>query len=80
MPNPYLPSATELAAPPSTAPGLQPLAWRMGLLAGYVLTTAVLALIAAVAAVQIPGFAEVFRKFGADVPAITRFVLASAPY
>lgn len=80
MPNPYVPPATELADPPPAAPDRQPLAWRVGLLAGFVATTAVLALIAAVAAVQIPRFTEVFRSFGADLPAITRLVVASAPY
>lgn len=80
MQNPYVPPASALAEPPAAAPGRPPSSWRVGLLAGYVLMTVVLALIAAAAAVVIPPFTDVFRSFGADLPAVTGFVLASAPY
>lgn len=80
MPEPHMPHTTAQVHQPAATPGLGPVLWRVGLLAGYVLTTAVLTLIAAIAAIQIPGFTEVFRSFGADVPPITRFVVASAPY
>lgn len=79
MPDPHVPRPIAQVDPPAATAGLGPMLWRMGLLAGYLLMTAVLTLIAAIAAIQIPGFTEVYRSFGAEVPAITRFVVASAP-